>query len=279
MRHGLSLILWTSQFDNDYMELIPKAKELGYDGVEIPVGDMDLIDVKRVAETLREQEMGCTILPQFGEAENLINPNTNRYAVEQFTRLIQLAGKLHATAIGGAWYTSVGVGKSKRPRTAEEWDLAVASLKKLSKVAENENVLLTLEPITRFETHFLNTSRETVALIEEAGSQSLGVNLDIYHMFMEENDLVETILKTGTYVKHMHVTENHRGIPGTGMTDWKRVTDTLLDVGYDGWMVFETLSPKVEHMIAGGCLWRDPFEGMSREEGARRSVEYLKQFT
>ena len=51
---GVSTWLWTSPFNASTTELFPKIKSMGFDSVEIPVEEPDLIDVKKVKLALEQ---------------------------------------------------------------------------------------------------------------------------------------------------------------------------------------------------------------------------------
>ncbi len=278
MKFGVSLILWTSKFDRSKMDLLPLVSSLGYDGVELPIRNIEEVDVDGTKEALEKNGLQCTVCPQVTKERSLIRASTHKEAIAYFAAVIKLTSKLRGHVIGGAFYTDVGVGKSKNPRTKEEWDFAVKGLRELARVAEDYDVTLALEPITRFETHFLNTAEDTVRLIEEIGHPRVGVNLDIFHMYMEEKELTGVIRKTGRHLAHVHAAENNRGIPGNGLTNWGEIGKALHEVSYEKWIVFETLVPAVEELVTGGCLWRDPLGGKTREEAARESLAHLKKY-
>lgn len=44
---------------------------------------------------------------------------------------------------------------------------------------------------------------------------------------------------------HVHFSANDRGTVGTGHLPWRRIAATLVDGGYDGWVVFETFADHI----------------------------------
>jgi sugar phosphate isomerase/epimerase len=47
------LFLWTERFDNTTLYLIEKARRLGFDGVEVPLMELEYIDVEKTRIELK----------------------------------------------------------------------------------------------------------------------------------------------------------------------------------------------------------------------------------
>ena len=54
----------------------------------------------------------------------------------------------------------------------------------------------------------------------------------------------------------MHVCENNRGIPGSGLVPWKEFFTAAKGVGYDGPMVIESFDPSFEELNRLCAIWR-----------------------
>ena len=54
----------------------------------------------------------------------------------------------------------------------------------------------------------------------------------------------------------MHVNENQRGIPGTGMVDFHELFNALEDIDYDGYCVIESFDPNFEELAGNCAIWR-----------------------
>ena len=50
MKFGVSTWLWTSPFDEESMFLFNKIKEMGFDTIEIPIEDPELIEINTLKE-------------------------------------------------------------------------------------------------------------------------------------------------------------------------------------------------------------------------------------
>lgn len=57
VKFGIHLFLWTERFDRSTLHLIEKAKRFGFDGVEVPLMELDLIDVEATKRELKKHDV------------------------------------------------------------------------------------------------------------------------------------------------------------------------------------------------------------------------------
>ncbi len=121
-----------------------------------------------------------------------------------------------------------------------EYELMSEIVKELAAFAAGKGTHFLLEPLNRYEQHFLRRQADGVKLIEMAGRPA-GVALlsDFFHMHIEETDTPAALREVGPYIKHVHMADNTRLEPGTGDIDWKAGLQALKDVGYDGYLSWE----------------------------------------
>ena len=60
MKFGLNALLYTAEFSKDQLGLISKVAEMGYDGVEIPVNDLGILDPAATNAAREAAGMGLT---------------------------------------------------------------------------------------------------------------------------------------------------------------------------------------------------------------------------
>ena len=56
---------------------------------------------------------------------------------------------------------------------------------------------------------------------------------------------------------HVHISENDRGVPGSGQVNWSATFAELKRVGYDGWLTIEAFGRTLPELAATTCVWRD----------------------
>jgi sugar phosphate isomerase/epimerase len=124
----------------------------------------------------------------------------------------------------------------------EEWQWVVDGLREVYQLTESYGIRIAIEPLNRFETYFLNRADQAVALAQEVGP-NCGVCLDAFHMNIEEDDFLDAIRTAGDLLADFHVADNNRMPPGMGKLDWAEIVTTLREVGYDGAMTLEFVTP------------------------------------
>lgn len=257
VKYGIHLFLWTERFDESALPLIKKAKDLGFDGVEIPMLELEAINVEKTKEELERNGMECTGSTALSLEADITSDDeaARRRGVEYLKRCVDVVSELGGDVLSGVLYTAWGkiVG---RARTEEEWRRSVEGLKEACRYARGRGVALALEPVNRFETYFLNTAADAVKLVEDIGEPNAKIHLDTFHMNIEEKDFYAPIKEAGDALHHLHCCENDRGVPGTGHVDWEGVFKALSEVGYERWLVIESFVPEMEKIAASTAIWR-----------------------
>jgi D-psicose/D-tagatose/L-ribulose 3-epimerase len=118
---------------------------------------------------------------------------------------------------------------------------------------------LSVEPLNRFECYFLNTARDAQALVDRVDEPNYGYLYDTFHFNIEEKSLPEAIRLTAPAINHVHISENDRGIPGTGHVDFAAVFDALKESKYDGWLTVEAFGQALPDLAAATKVWRPLF--------------------
>ncbi len=101
------------------------------------------------------------------------------------------------------------------------------------------------------------------------------VALDGFHMTIEEQDIYKAIQTVGDKLIHVQVSENHRGIPGTGLTPWTHFAKGLSAIDYKGAIVMESFTPENRQLAAAVNIWRKLAE--SQDDFAQKGLEFLKR--
>jgi len=257
IKFGVHLFLWTERFDESAIPLIRKAKNMGFDGVEIPLGHLEAINVEKTRKELKRQNMECLGSVALSLDHDLTSENeeTRRRGIEWMKRCVKVTSDLGGDIVCGVIYIAWGkiTGKS---RTEAEWQRSVDALREISRFAQEYDVTLGIEPINRFETYFLNTASDAVKLAKDVGEPNVKVHLDTFHMNIEEKNFYDPIKEAGDLLWHMHCCENDRGIPGTGHVNWNEVFQALSEINYDRWLVVESFTPEMEEIAASTAIWR-----------------------
>src|SRR5262249_49049179 len=114
-----------------------------------------------------------------------------------------------------------------------------------------------LEPLNRFETDFINTCDQAMKMVEDVGSPALKIQLDTFHMNIEEKNQAEAVRKAGKLLAHLHACGCDRGTPGTDHIDWRGIAQVLKEIGYQGAVVIGGFAPSVKLIARAAAIWRE----------------------
>jgi D-psicose/D-tagatose/L-ribulose 3-epimerase len=135
-------------------------------------------------------------------------------------------------------------------------------------------VVLGIEPLNRFETSFLNLTSQAIEVVDRVDNPAAGLLLDTFHMNIEEQSLGDAIRLAGKRMVHLHSCESHRGAPGSGTVHWDDVRQGVRDVGYDGPVVIESFTAKVQSIARAAAIWRSL--APTQDDLARDGLAFLK---
>ena len=276
MKFGIHSLLFNETFIEKDLPLLARCKQMGFDAVEIIPFDPDNFPAKKVKQAAAD--LGLTIYMGYGMPleYNTISPDpkVRKNGVAFSRRLIDLANDAGAEVFGGAIYCGWGY-LSGKMRSEDEWKWGVDSYREIAQyAAKNSPLILGIEPLNRFESHFINIAADAVRFIHDVGMPNVKVHLDTFHMIREEANIAQAIRDTGKYVGYFHACENQRGIPGTGLIPWIDVFRALKEIGYDGCMTIESFDPNMERVAKLCCIWRKLAD--TPEQLATEGLKFLK---
>ncbi len=275
---GVSTWLWTSPFTTDSIALFPKIKSMGYDVVEIPVEYPDLIDGIRVKHALKENGLEAVVCGAFGPTRDLTNedPAVHKHCFDYISKCFILCHTWDAGFLAGPMYSSVGKARMVPAEQRRiEWDRAVTNLRKVCEHASENGLMIALEPLNRFESDLINTADDVMKLVSDINHPAAKVMLDGFHMSIEEKDLEKAIITAGEKLIHMQVSENYRGIPGTGQTDWQSLKRGLEKVSYSGAVSIESFTPEIKELAGAVCIWKNLAD--SQDGFASEGLAFLRK--
>ncbi len=117
--------------------------------------------------------------------------------------------------------------------------LMLEACRELGPFAAEHNTLFMLEPLNRYEQHYLKTQADGMRIMDEAKVSGLGLLSDFFHMNIEETDLPAAFAVAKGYTTAIHLADNTRMEPGTGNIDFVASFKVLKANGYDGFMAYE----------------------------------------
>lgn len=273
-KFGVDTFIWTEAFSEKDLWIIPKAKELGFVVLDIFIGRPETFPTKQVKDKVKDVGIEVVTTTTLGKETNLISPDPAIRAkgVKALKQMVDINVELGSKIIGGVNYAEWGY-LSGKPRTEQEWAWSIAGMKEAARYAQEKgDVIIAVEPVNRFETYFLNIAEDAVRYCKEVGTGNVKVHLDSFHMMKEETSIRGAVFTCGKeYLGYVHVCENNRGIPGTGLVPWKEFFVALKDIGYTGPLVIESFDPSFEELNRQCAIWRK-----LAESGEVLAIEGLK---
>ena len=258
MKIGMNLLLWTTDVDQRLYPLLEDLKEAGFDGVEVPIGDDREENYTALGKKLKDLELGCTCVTSIFQDGNpaSADPAIRTRAVDQMKWRIDMGYELGADIICGP-YHSAFAHFTGEPPTETERRHSIEVMRKAAEYAATANIVLTPEALNRFECYLYNTLDDISKLIREVNHPNLGMIFDSHHAHIEEKNSAQAITKHADLIRHVHITENDRGTPGSGQVRWEEIFSSLAGIYYDGWLTIEAFSRNKPEFASGINVWRN----------------------
>jgi D-psicose/D-tagatose/L-ribulose 3-epimerase len=275
MKYGVNTMVWTTEVSEQDSSLFSRIRAWGFDGVELflsPSEPADVPAIRRILDGMGLERTACSVLPR---QANLVSgdPRVRAKGVEFLKRCVERTAELGGRLICGPLYAGLGVMTGRR-RTEDEWKWAVEGLQFAAQHARTLGVTVCLEPLNRFETYFLNTLSDASQLIRDVGEPNVRIHFDTFHANIEEKHPADSLRAAAKQLGHVHISENDRGIPGTGHNEWKDIFTALREIGYDGWITIESFARPEPELAAAAAIWRDL--APSGDELASEGLRFIK---
>ena len=180
--------------------------------------------------------------------DGFAEPNFHEKLIQNYTEMIPLVAK--------AGYKNLICFSGNRRGMDDETGLnnCTKGLQKLMALAEKNGVTLVMELLNSKINHkdyFADKTAWGVELCKKVGSQNFKLLYDIYHMQIDEGDVIRTIQTSHPYIAHYHTA----GVPGRNEIDenqelyYPAIMNAILQTGFKGYVAQEFI-PKKENKIA-----------------------------
>ncbi|KAK7916826.1 xylose isomerase-like protein [Apiospora marii] len=221
---------------------LQRLRQLGYTSIEL-AGEPAWYPVDETRALLQKYNIRCwgTVTIQYGTRDLTSADAGERRATVQYMKDVVAL----SAALGGEITTVVPGRVGKTVATAgaeEEWGRVVESLREVAAFAQDQKIRIGIEPLNRFETHFLNRVDQALLLADEVGF-GCGIAFDPFHLALEERDLLAAMRACEGRIVDFHVADNSRRAAGDGSFDWPAIMKTLAETGYDGGLAVECMPP------------------------------------
>jgi D-psicose/D-tagatose/L-ribulose 3-epimerase len=271
---GMNLLLWGTEIDDSLFPVLEKIKEIGFNGVEVPIFNtnperwygfrkkLDELGLDRIAVTIN------------GPDHNFINPDAGhrKNALERNKLALDCAMILGADLLTGPFHSALGVFSGQKASLQEkEW--ARENLWDMAEYADSLGITLGLEYLNRFESYLVSSADELLDLVNYVDHPACKIMFDTFHANIEEKSIPDAIKKIGDKLIHVQLSENDRGTLGHGHVQFEEILKALESINYQGMLSIEAFSEK----LVAANIWRKMFE--SEEQLMQDSYVFLDKLT
>lgn len=221
-------------------QFAPAAKKIGLVGVDLvgPAG----------WDTLKKNDLISTMCN--GAEINLVDGwNDKKF----HAKLIQNYTDMIPKVAAAGWKNLICFSGSRRGIDDETgWKNCSEGLKQIMELAEKNNVMIIMELLNSKVDHKDYQCDKTswgVELCKRIGSPNFKLLYDIYHMQIDEGDVIRTIRNNYQYLGHFHT----GGVPGRKEIDdsqelyYPAIMKAIVDLGYKGYVAQEFIPTPKEH--------------------------------
>jgi D-psicose/D-tagatose/L-ribulose 3-epimerase len=281
MKFGMNVLLWTDNLTEAHRPVLEQLKEMGYDGVELPIFDLNPDRFAAVGMWLDDLGLERTGVTCRGVDDNPISPDRKARAqgVANNKLVLDCCQAAGMKILAGPYHSALGYFTGQSPST-DEWKWGLESMRETAEHAATCGVRMAVEYLNRFECYLLNTAADTARFVREVNHPNFRMMYDTFHANIEEKNVREAIRICAAETIHVHISENDRGTPGTGLVHWSETFDALKEVGYDGWLMIEAFGLALPSLAAATKIWRRMFKDemdLSREGLHFMKTEWAKR--
>lgn len=257
MKFSVHAGLWMAQWTDELAPILKTVADLGFDGVEVSLLGMSDEKAEALGSLVRDHGLEVTCSDGLSPQDDITSddPDVRASGLAHMRWAIETTARIGSRGLAGVIYAPWGVYDPENK--SSRGDRSAEAFAALHDDLEAHDVTLGIEAINRFETDLVNTSAEAVAMARASGSSRVGVLLDTFHLNIEEKDIKGSIASAADKLVHFHVSDNDRGVPGSGHVPWGEVRDGLKAIGYDGWIVAEMFVIAGNPASADLNIWRD----------------------
>ncbi|RZK29275.1 MAG: hydroxypyruvate isomerase, partial [Hymenobacter sp.] len=237
-----SVCRWCFQ-DMPLEQLCIAAKEMGIKGIDL-VGPNDW-------PTLKKHGLDSPMCngAELNLTDGFNDPRFHAQLQKQYSEMIP--------RVGQAGYTNLICFSGSRRGMSDEVGLAncVRGLQPLMALAEKHKVVLVMELLnSKIDHHDYQCDRTSwgVALAKKLGSEHFKLLYDIYHMQIDEGDVIRTIKDNHSYLAHYHTA----GVPGRHELDdaqelnYPAIMRAIKATGFQGYVAQEFIPTKADKLAS-----------------------------
>ena len=228
-------------FQGELGTVFAKLADLGYDGVELMVRDPSCLNKAGISKlaAINNLEVAMVCTGEVYGQDHLsfidLQPEIRKAALVRMKSCIDFAAYFGAQVnigrLRGQYYPDVP------PEVSNRW--ALDAFKQITEWGEQSEVISALEPINILQSNFINSTQEGMKWVDKVGSPYFRMMLDLFHMHIEDQDLLESFNISKGYYSYVHLADSNRRIPGNCKLNFPAIIKQLYELNYEGWLGVE----------------------------------------
>lgn len=243
----------TAPLIGEYEKILPLAKEIGYEAIQLSVNRpaeqpvdvlQKLLDNTGLAISSIATGMGYT---QDGLSICHADVDIRKKAVNRMKEHIHLSTMLGGTACAIIGTIRGFVREAGSPKAYMNY--LKESCAELIEYAEKSGILIVLESNDHYEADMFIHVDETLDFVRSFKSKYFKLQLDTMHMYNEGEDIVAAVRSAGDTLGQLDLSGVDRTVPQKGVIDFSSIIATVKENGYDGYLVYEFAESK-DHLSA-----------------------------
>jgi len=232
---------------------LENLSNVGFNSLEV-YGEPDSLDVDNLTHLLASYSVGVSgVTGMWGHSSgyskfrNMVTANNELLTAAQnyVKKCILLCQRLGGSTFNICLFSSKPLISDNNHKTLlprEKIQLAssiIGPLRELAKYASDYNIELLIEPLNRYSTPVCTEVEDAKYIIDLINQENVGMLLDTFHMNIEEDSIHDAIIRSNTMLKHVHISDNNRKMPGLAHIDFKSIIVALKKIKYSKYLTFE----------------------------------------
>jgi D-psicose/D-tagatose/L-ribulose 3-epimerase len=255
---------------------LENLSNVGFNSLEV-YGEPDSLDVDNLTHLLASYSVGVSgVTGMWGHSSgyskfrNMVTANNELLTAAQnyVKKCILLCQRLGGSTFNICLFSSKTLVSDSNHKTLlprEKIKLAssiIGPLRELAKYASDYNIELLIEPLNRYSTPVCTEVEDAKYIIDLINQENVGMLLDTFHMNIEEDSIHNAIIRSNTMLKHVHISDNNRKMPGLAHIDFKSIIVALKKIKYSKYLTFEPT-----------------FQGSDYKNELKFGLQYLKKLS
>jgi sugar phosphate isomerase/epimerase len=255
---------------------LENLSNVGFNSLEV-YGEPDSLDVDNLTHLLASYSVGVSgVTGMWGHSSgyskfrNMVTANNELLTAAQnyVKKCILLCQRLGGSTFNICLFSSKTLVSDSNHKTLlprEKIKLAssiIGPLRELAKYARDYNIELLIEPLNRYSTPVCTEVEDAKYIIDLINQENVGMLLDTFHMNIEEDSIHNAIIRSNTMLKHVHISDNNRKMPGLAHIDFKSIIVALKKIKYSKYLTFEPT-----------------FQGSDYKNDLKFGLQYLKKLS